>query len=106
MHTTFEIDRMAQNIFNDSLPPSWLTRKQDPDIHIDYFVEISKESKPSGITFGVQLKGTNSPRYSKNQIKISIKTKHLSYYLDKVKQPIFLVVVDVKKRLLDFLPLL
>ena len=98
MHTTFEIDRMAQNIFNDSLPPSWLTRKQDPDIHIDYFVEISKESKPSGITFGVQLKGTNSPRYSKSQIKISIKTKHLSYYLDKVKQPIFLVVVDVKKK--------
>ncbi|MCK4828374.1 DUF4365 domain-containing protein, partial [bacterium] len=98
MPTTREIDRMAQNIFNDSLPPGWLIRKQDPDIHVDYFVEIAEKSKPSGVIFGVQLKGTNSPRYSKSLIKISIKTKHLSYYLDKVKQPIFLIVVDIKKR--------
>ena len=98
MATTREIDRMAQNIFNDSLPPGWLIRKQDPDIHIDYFVEIAKNSKPSGVILGVQLKGTGSPRYSKTLIKISIKTRHLSYYLDKVKQPVFLIVVDVKKR--------
>ena len=98
MATSREIDRMAQNIFNDSLPPSWLSRKQDPDIHIDYFVETAENSKPSGAIFGVQLKGTSSPRYSKSLIKISIKTKHLSYYLDKVRQPLFLIVVDVKMR--------
>jgi hypothetical protein len=97
MPTTREIDQKAQNIFNDSLP-DWLIRKQDPDVHVDYFVEIAERSKPSGMIFGVQLKGTNSPRYSKSLIKISIKTKHLSYYLDKVKQPIFLIVVDIKKR--------
>jgi hypothetical protein len=98
MPTNREIDRMAQNIFNDSFPPDWLIRKQDPDIHVDYFVEIAEKESPSGEIFGVQLKGTSSPRYSKNLIKISVKTKHLSYYLDKVKQPIFLIVVDVKKR--------
>ena len=98
MPTTREIDKKAQDIFNDSLPPGWLIRKQDPDVHVDYFVEIDERSKPSGVVFGVQLKGTNRPRYSKSQIKVSIKTKHLAYYLDKVKQPIFLIVIDTTKR--------
>jgi len=98
MPTTREIDRLAQNVFHDKLPPGWLIRKQDPDIHVDYFVEVVDRSEPSGVIFGVQLKGTGSPRYSKKLIKISIKTKHLTYYLDKVKQPIFLVVVDIKKK--------
>ena len=98
MATSREIERLAQNILNDSLPPGWLIRKQDPDIHVDYFVEIDDRSKPTGVIFGVQLKGTGSPRYSKNCIKISLKTKHLAYYLDKVKQSVFLVVVDIKKR--------
>ena len=98
MPTTREIDKKAQDIFNDSLPPGWLIRKQDPDVHVDYFVEIDERSKPSGVVFGVQLKGTNRPRYSKSQIKVSIKTKHLAYYLDKVKQPIFLIFIDTTKR--------
>lgn len=98
MPTTREIDKKAQDIFNDSLPPGWLIRKQDPDIYIDYFVEIAERSRPSGVVFGVQLKGTNSPRYSGSLIKVSFKTKHLSYYLDKVKQPVFLIVIDIRKR--------
>ncbi|MFW6122002.1 MAG: DUF4365 domain-containing protein [Petrotogales bacterium] len=98
MPTTREIDQMAQNVFKGSLPPGWLIREQRPDIYVDYFVEIADNSEPSGIIFGVQLKGTGSPRYAKRVIKISIKTKHVKYYLDKLKQPIFLVVVDVKKK--------
>ena len=98
MAKTREIDKLAQNVLNDSLPPGWLIRKQDPDVHIDYFVEIDDNSEPSGLTFGVQLKGTGSPRYSKGFIKVSLKTKHLSYYLDRVRQPVFLVAVDIKKK--------
>jgi len=98
MPTTREIDKKAQDIFNDTLPPGWLIRKQDPDIHIDYFVEIAEKPRPSGVVFGVQLKGTNSPRYTGSLIKVSFKTKHLSYYLDKVKQPVFIIVVDIRKR--------
>ena len=98
MLTAREIDKKAQDIFNESLPPGWLIRKQDPDIHIDYFVEIAERSKPSGVVFGVQLKGASRPRYSKSHIKVAIKTKHLAYYLDKVKQPIFLITVDTTKR--------
>ena len=52
MAVTREIDRQAQNIFNMGLPPTWLVRKQDPDIHIDYFVETTSGSEPSGLVFG------------------------------------------------------
>jgi len=76
MSKSREIDRMAQDIFRIKIPASWLIREQHPDIHIDYFVEIADRSGPSGIVFGVQLKGTRSPRYSKKYIKMSFKVKH------------------------------
>src|SRR3972149_7879232 len=96
MTTTREIDRMAQDVFRSNIPPSWIIREQHPDIYVDYFVEIADSAGPCGLIFGVQLKGTKAPRYSEKTIKISLKTKHLSYYLDKAKEPIFIVGVDVK----------
>lgn len=98
MSTTREIDKRAQDTFSIMLPPSWLVRKQDPDIHIDYFVETTHGSDPSGLVFGVQLKGTTRPTLSKNFIKYPLKTKHLKYYLDRVKQPVFLIIIDVNKK--------
>lgn len=95
---TRQIDRSAQDFFRISIPPAWLIREQHPDIHIDYFVELADNSGPLGIIFGVQLKGTNSPDYSNGNIKISMRTKHLIYYLDKVKQPVFIAVVDVQNK--------
>jgi len=93
------IDEDAQKIFRKHIPSAWLVRKQDPDIHIDYFVEIGEESKsPSGITFGVQLKGSKKARYSKAHVKLSFKTKQLKYYLENVKQPVFVILIDVLKR--------
>lgn len=99
MAITGEIDRMAQAIFRISIAPAWLIREQHPDIHIDYFVEIADKSGPLGNIFGVQLKGTISPKYSGKYIKISIKTQHIAYYLDKVKTPIFLIVIDVRREI-------
>lgn len=91
------VDEMAQNVFRSGLPPSWLKREQKPDHHIDYFVEIAEEGAiPSGITFAVQLKGTKSPRYSDNFIVQSMKVEHLAYYIDKVRRPVFLIVIDVQ----------
>lgn len=92
------IDQIAQNVFGSTLPPSWPKRKQHPDYHIDYFVEIEEASEPSGLVFGVQLKGTSSPNYSKNTIKQQIKTKHLAYYIDRTKEPVFIVIVDTQKQ--------
>ena len=92
------IDQTAQNIFRSTIPPSWLKREQHPDYHIDYFIEIEEKSEPSGLVFGVQLKGTSSPNYSKKTIKLPIKTKHLAYYIDRTKEPVFIVIVDTKKQ--------
>ena len=96
INSTFEIDQMAQRVFINSFPAKWLIREQSPDVHIDYFVEIVETTEPTGLVFGAQLKGTGSPKYSGKYLKYSFKVKHLAYYLDKVKQPIFLVVVDIK----------
>jgi len=97
MRTTREIDKRAQDIFNVLLPASWLPRKQYPDIHIDYFVETASGSEPSGMDFGVQLKGTKLLRLTKRFAKFPLKTKHLKYYLDQVRRPVFLIVVDVSQ---------
>ncbi len=99
MAITREIDQMAQKIFGMSIIPSWLIREQHPDIHIDYVVELADDSGPLGNIFGVQLKGTISPKYSGKYIKYSLKTRHIAYYLDKVKYPVFLVVIDVRGKI-------
>ena len=92
------VDEKAKNFFRSTLPDSWLKREQVPDHHIDYFVEIGEEgSIPSGITFGVQLKGTEKPRYSGHFISQRLDTECVRYYLENVQQPVFLVVVDVKR---------
>lgn len=94
------IDQEAQKIFNIQISPAWLVREQKPDIYVDYFVELGEESKsPSGIIFGVQLKGVKKPRYSREYVTLSFKTRHLKYYLDKMKQPIFVVLIDVTKKI-------
>ena len=97
MAMTLAIDQRAQDVFRMTLPAAWLKREEHPDIHIDYFVETTSGSKPTGLKFGVQLKGTKRPSRSKKFIKYSLKTKHLKYYLDRVQPPVFLVVIDINK---------
>jgi len=97
INSTFVIEKKAQRLFVNALPPKWLIREQSPDVHIDYFIEIVEESEPTGLLFGTQLKGTASARYTSKYIKYSFEKKHLAYYVDKVKQAVFLVVVDVNE---------
>ncbi|MCP4652093.1 MAG: DUF4365 domain-containing protein [Candidatus Omnitrophica bacterium] len=95
---SFEIEEEAKSIFTDTLPLTWLKRKQTPDFYVDYFVEVDKEREPSGVVFGVQLKGTRKLSTTKKHVKFSMKVKHLKYYFDNARQPIFLVVIDVVHR--------
>jgi hypothetical protein len=97
MKSTRPIDSKAQKIFKNHLPDGWIPREKHPDIHIDYEVEIGdSNAEPTGEVFWVQLKGTQKPRYRGHIAKQSFKTKHLLYYLTKVKLPVFIVLVDVK----------
>ena len=94
-----EIDERAKRVFPTLLPPSWVIREQNPDYRIDYQIELFEDSEPCGLFFNVQLKGAISPRLLTGGARaFSLKTRHLSYYFDKVPLPVFLVLVDVEKK--------
>jgi hypothetical protein len=96
---TFEIDQIAQRVFRQALPPIWLVREQHPDVHINYFVEIVELKKPTGLVFAVQLKGTSSLSSKKHTIRFPFKTEHINYYINNVRSPVFLIVVDTENRI-------
>jgi len=95
---SFEINKNSEVHFKAALPPRWLVREQIPDFYLDYIVEIDRGDSPSGMKFCVQLKGTETPKFSKDMLKFKLKTKHLKYFIDKISDPVFLVVVDVVKQ--------
>lgn len=96
---THEIEDQAINYLNSKLPPSWLKRKQDPDIFLDYSIEIVEKGEPTGKIFFIQLKGTDSSFRKKRRISFPLKSKHLKYYLDKMRLPVFLVYINVKEKI-------
>jgi len=77
----------------------FILRPLIPDYHVDYLVELVENKSPSGILFGIQLKGVESLNNKNNNIKFSLKSKHLSYYLDNIKSfPIYLIIVDTTNK--------
>jgi hypothetical protein len=95
-----EIDELAMRVFECALPPSWVVNKQPLDYAKDYSVEIGEAGNLTGITFLVQLKGQESPSMSKDAKHATfwLKRKYAVYYADKVRLPVFLVLVDVTKK--------
>jgi len=89
-----EIDQRAVKIFSSWLPDDWLSRKQDPDVFLDYMVEVAANGEPSGKHFAAQIKGYEDPRGDR-PLTYSFKTKHLKYYLNGCRQPVFLFLINV-----------
>jgi hypothetical protein len=94
-----EIDELAMRVFQCALPPSWVVNKQPLDYAKDYLVEIVEAGNLTGITFLVQLKGQESLSLSKDRSHATfwLKRKYAVYYADKVRLPVFLVLVDVNQ---------
>ncbi len=94
-----QIDEKAMQVFRKSLPLSWVLKPQHPDYAKDYLVEIAEGDDLTGVTFIVQLKGEESPKYRNDATEITfyLKKKYAIYYADKVKEPVFLVVVDASR---------
>jgi hypothetical protein len=86
-------------IFQNALPASWVVNKQPSDYAKDYFVEIVEGEQLTGKTFVVQLKGEEALKTSRAGAHVSfyLKKKYAVYYADKVRLPVFLVIVDVNK---------
>jgi hypothetical protein len=90
-----EIDTAAERLFESVLPSSWVARRQEPDYGIDYIVDVFTEGVATGIQFATQLKGSRSVRCRDGVVTFPLQTKHLAYYVDKVRLPVFLVRIDI-----------
>ena len=92
-----EIDERACRIFDSALPASWICRPQLKDYGVDKEVEIFEEGKSTGIIFKVQVKGTEKPEFSSDDliISFSLSVDDVGYYCEELKVPIVLVVIDV-----------
>src|SRR4051794_22299563 len=101
-HRTHQIDELAQRVFRDALPATWVPNEQHKDYAKDYVVEIGEDDGDlTGSGFYVQLKGQEKVEFNADGtlVKFSLETQHAAYYLDKIKDlPVFLVVVDVNKK--------
>lgn len=97
-----QIDELAQRIFRDAIPQSWVVNEQHEDYGIDYLVQIGKDNGDlTGINFFVQLKGQEAVSKSAldGSITFPLSSKHAKYYVEQVKDlPVFLVVVDVMNK--------
>ncbi len=90
-----QIAEKAEGIFKRTLPESWIIRGQSPDYGIDYVIEIVEGESLTGLKFAVQLKGKKNLRKVGSNVCFSMETEHLAYYVDKERQPTFLVLIDV-----------
>ena len=91
-----EIGTVVKLVFQKSLPPSWIARPMQPDYGLDYEVEIVEKEKPTGKVFGVQLKGTRSPKYEDESLRLSFEVDKLIYYFKDICKPVFIVLADLK----------
>jgi hypothetical protein len=92
---SFETDAEAVRIMRAKLPASWLWREQEPDVFVDCEVEIVEGGEPTGLHFGLQIKGTRGLKIRSNAIRYRMKRKHLAYYREKARLPVFIALVDV-----------
>lgn len=94
-----EIGRIAKDIFAIKRPRSWILKELDgdTDFGIDYIVQVHNPQKQVEFSFYLQLKGTQSPKYSSDNlhIKHQFKTKTLNFYL-RQDSIVMVVIVDLK----------
>src|SRR5262245_7342793 len=101
-HESHDIDEQAQGLFLVHKPRHWLLQKLSPDFGVDYHVMIgtpaSREAKGDAIY--LQLKGTaeGDYRYGNSVIAFTLEKKHLTFFSDEAKLPVFLLVVDLDRR--------
>lgn len=87
------VEEGARLFFESWLPFSWKKRKQVPDIHIDYRVEVVDNGEPTGLHFQAQVKGRSVHKRTAKKLSEPFKTKHLRYYM-RCEEPVFLLLID------------
>jgi hypothetical protein len=95
-----EIDERAMRVFRHHIPPAWVINEtQRPDYGKDYLIELVESQELTGVNFFVQLKGTRRlpVRGGGSYVSHTLERKDAIYFTDRVRQPLFLVVVDVTR---------
>ena len=92
------IQTKSEKIFESMIPHNWIIRKRNPDIFIDYSIEIGEHGEPTGNIFYVQLKGISNLTPTHKEIKYQLKSKHLKYFRDDLKAPAFLIIIDINQK--------
>lgn len=72
-----ELESESLQAFRSAIPSSWVVRTINPDYGIDAEVEIFESGKASGLTFKVQLKGTDK---TGSPPKMKVGRIHLNYW--------------------------
>ena len=90
----FKTQHEAVDFLKSLLPSEWPWRKEDPDFFVDIHVEVSEQGEPTGFEFRVQVKGTK--RGKNFAFKKQMKCKHLRYYRDDARSPVFIILVDLR----------
>lgn len=93
----FKTGTRGEKIFESWLPDDWLIRKQNPDIYIDYVIEVVENGEPTGRQFAVQVKGVNLGENCAPPRKFAAKGSHVRYWLEKCQIPVFLFLVHPAK---------
>jgi hypothetical protein len=92
----FETEQQAELILRSLLPSRWLWRKQSPDFFVDYDIETIDCGELTGFHFALQVKGTK--KRSAEKLRLRMQRKHLKYYRDKARLPVFIAFVDVIRK--------
>ena len=91
------VDEGARLLFESWFPLDWKKRRQIPDIHIDYRIEIVEQGEPTGLNFQCQVKGRSIHKRKTKALAEPFKTKHLRYYM-RCEEPVFLFLIDPATR--------
>ena len=81
-------------------PLGWAVNKIVSDYGIDFDVQIFKDQRATGEWFKIQLKSSETTKYSASQDFISeqLTRKHITHYCDEMREPVLLIHADIKNR--------
>ena len=96
-----DIDREGKRLIREALERlGWVMIEIHEDYGVDYDVQIFVDGNPNGLWFKIQLKSSASNERSADGkfISVQLDLDHARHYAIELRDPIFLVHVDVQTK--------
>ncbi len=92
-----DIEERALRLFQSELPDQCIVNQEIQDKqHFDFTLHLRDGARPSGIQFGIQVKGIARSKGGRRVSK-RFKREHLEYWIERSRLPVIIVIVDVEK---------